>query len=151
METHFETFKQTRKYVVAMVKNLTSEQLNYIPDGFNNNIAWNLMHLVVTEQLLCYRLSGLPCNIPEKWIEKYRKGTAPTQIIEEETIVQGMEHLVSQPEQLELDYKNNLFKSFSSYTTSANVTLNRIDDAIVFNTFHEGIHLGILLQLLKLI
>ena len=151
MKIHFETLKQSRKYVVAMVKNLTNEQLNFIPDGFNNNMAWNLMHLVVTEQLLCYRLSGLPCAIPEEWIEKYSKGTIPTSIIDKETIAAGKKHLTTQPEQLEKDYTNGLFKSFASYTTSANVTLKTIEDAIVFNTYHEGIHLGILLQLLKLI
>ena len=53
MEMHFETFKQSRKIISGIVSELNNEQLNAIPPGFNNNIAWNVAHLLVSEQLLC--------------------------------------------------------------------------------------------------
>lgn len=38
------------------------------------------------------------------------------------------------------------------YTVStANFTLKSIDDAMQFNNFHEGIHIGIILQLRKFV
>ena len=55
------------------------------------------------------------------------------------------------PEKLEEDYNNGIFKNYSEYTTSVNITLNSIEDGIVFNTYHEGVHLGIILQLLKFV
>ena len=147
MEFHFDTIKQSRKYVATIVGKLNNEQLNCIPPGFKNNIGWHLLHLVVTEQLLCYRLSGLPCSVSEEWIDRFMKGTAPTEIIDNTLVQDALDHLIKQPEQLRDDYHRGIFKNYSSYTTSADVTLNSIEDAIVFNTFHEGIHLGIMLQL----
>ena len=55
------------------------------------------------------------------------------------------------PGNLELDLKNGLFVKYQAYTTSLNVELVDIDSAVVFNNFHEGIHLGVILSLRKLI
>lgn len=151
MDTHFETFHQSRKIIAKIVSGLSNSQINFIPPKFNNNIAWNLLHLIVTEQLLCYKLSGLPCAIPGNWIERFKKGTKPNGTIPNSLIQEALEHFESQPSILKADYDKGIFESYSAYTTSANVTLNSIEDAVIFNTFHEGIHLGIILQLLKLV
>ena len=49
------------------------------------------------------------------------------------------------------DYGKGLFKGYTEYTTSANVTLSSVDDAIIFNVYHEGLHLGAILSLMKLV
>ena len=59
--------------------------------------------------------------------------------------------LISTIEWLEEDYENGLFESYNSYTTSVNVTLKNIDDALAFNLFHEGLHRGAILALQKLV
>jgi hypothetical protein len=33
------------------------DQLNTIPEGFNNNLIWNIGHIIVSQQLLVYKLS----------------------------------------------------------------------------------------------
>ncbi len=151
MLKHFDTLKKSRELILKIIKDLTIDQLNTIPSGFKNNIVWNVAHLVVTQQLLCYRLSGVNCLVSNEMIDTYRKGTAPTNpisVAEFETIKTLLSTL---PNRLEEDYNAKLFKSYNEYTTSANVSLNSIDDAVVFNTFHEGVHLGIILQLKKLV
>ena len=60
-------------------------------------------------------------------------------------------HLLELPQELEIDYNNNVFKQYTMYTTSLNITLNNIEEALTFTLFHEGIHLGVILQLLKLV
>jgi hypothetical protein len=35
----------------------TLEQLNKIPEGYNNNLIWNIAHVVVVQQMLVYKLS----------------------------------------------------------------------------------------------
>jgi len=39
-----------------MITPFSLEQLNKIPEGFNNNLIWNIAHCVVTQQLLCYKV-----------------------------------------------------------------------------------------------
>ena len=53
------------------------KDLLIIPDGFNNNIYWNIAHCVATQQLLCYYLSGNPFRIDKYWVDTYKKGHLP--------------------------------------------------------------------------
>ena len=127
------------------------EKLLKIPEGFRNNIWWNIAHVVVTQQLLAYKLSGLQMRIPEALVEKFKKGTVPDGTATDEEIKEIGAFLISTIEWLEEDYENGLFESYNSYTTSVNVTLKNIDDALAFNLFHEGLHRGAILALQKLV
>ena len=42
METRIETLKKVRANFLKVIGDLTIEQLNEIPAGFNNNVIWNL-------------------------------------------------------------------------------------------------------------
>ncbi|MCB0460976.1 MAG: DinB family protein, partial [Flavobacteriaceae bacterium] len=57
MEKQVEILKANRKGILSLIEGLSIMQLNKIPQGFKNNIAWNVAHLLVTQQLLCYKLS----------------------------------------------------------------------------------------------
>ena len=61
MKVQFDILAKTRAIILYYIKELSLDQLHIIPDGFNNNIAWNIAHLVVTQQLLHYKLSGNDC------------------------------------------------------------------------------------------
>jgi hypothetical protein len=151
MERQIETLKKSRQLTLKIIENLTIEQLNKIPEGFKNNIAWNVTHLVVTQQLLCYKLAGLDCLVSEEMITNFQKGTAPTYTISETEFETIKEQFLQLPIKLKEDYSNNLFKNYIEYKTSVDVTLKSIEDGIIFNLYHEGIHLGIILQLLKFV
>jgi hypothetical protein len=147
----FEILRANRLIILKVIEDLTIDQLNKIPAGFKNNIAWNLTHLLVTQQLLCYRFSGVKVAIDEDMIDNYKKGTEPMGLIsltEFEAINTQFLLLV---DRFIKDFDTAIFKEYQPYTTSANVTLNNIQDAIEFNNFHEGIHLGYILALKKLV
>ena len=61
------------------------------------------------------------------------------------------EQFLQLPVQLNEDYEKGIFKNYTEYITSVNVTLSTIEDGIDFNLYHEGIHLGVILQLLKFV
>lgn len=141
-----------RTLVLKLINDFSLEQINKIPEGFNNNIGWNVAHLVVTQQLLCYKFSGVEMSVSPEMIEKYMKGTAPNgHVINEEEWSLIKKLFAELPEKLLIDYNNNLFKTYTEYTTSVNVTLDSVEKAIDFNNFHEGIHLGVILGLRKLV
>lgn len=151
MQKHFEILLKTRQLLLKITEDLTNEQLNKIPQGFKNNIAWNIAHLAVTQQLLCYKLSGLNCLVSEEMIANFQKRTAPNQNISKEEFEAIKQQFLQLPLQLEEDYNKGVFKNYSEYKTSVEITLNSIEDSIMFNTYHEGIHLGVILQLMKFV
>ena len=151
MHKQIEILKKSRLLILKVIEGLSIEQLNKIPEGFNNNIAWNIAHLTVTQQLLCYKLSGLKCLISDEMIENFQKGSSPNYEVSLEEFKKNKELFIQLPIKLEEDYNAGIFKDYTSYTTSIGVTLNSVKEAIPFNLYHEGIHLGIILQLLKFI
>jgi len=151
MTNVFDTLLASRELTLKFIKGFTPAQLNHIPDGFNNNIICNLGHLVVTQQLLWYNLAGEKMHLSSEMVEKYKKGSQPSTIVTDDEIQKIKELLTSLPEKSIADYKNKLFQSYQEYTTSFNVTLKSIDDGIKFNNFHEGLHVGTIMALRKLV
>lgn len=140
---------QTRKNFITLIESLTLDQLNTIPDGYNNNILWNFGHCVVTMQILCYKMSGLDMHVNEDILNEFKKGSLPKTTYSQEELDYLKSIANSSIEQLRNDLMNNLFTNFESYTTSYNATLTNISDAVTFNNIHEGLHLGYAMALKK--
>lgn len=149
MNPNFELSRTQRKMVGSFLENYSLEQLNAIPAGFTNNLFWNIAHIVVTQQLLVYKLSGLPMMISDNLVEKYKKGTSVTGLATAEDVAEVKGLLLDTILQTEKDFKNGVFKDFVEYPTSAGFTLTSVDDAIDFNSFHEGLHIGVMMGIRK--
>ena len=149
MKNLFDITLKSRKRLHEILEVTPTEQLLEIPDAYNNNIWWNIAHVVVTQQLLVYKLSGLQVRIPEEFIDKFKKGTTPDGTATDAEMDQIKNFLISSVEWMKEDYETKLFKTFNDYTTSAGVTLKNVDEAIAFNLFHEGLHMGAIISLLK--
>ncbi len=139
--TPIELLRQTRQNVLATIKDLTLDQLNTIPPGFNNNILWNVGHIVITQQALQYRPSGLPMHITDDVFELFKKGSSARQY-EQETVDHLKNIYLSMVDLLEDDVASGRFQTFKEYPTSYGVVLRSIEDAIGFNNLHEGVHFG---------
>lgn len=147
----FEITRITRNNVLGIIDKLTIAQLNAIPKGFNNNIIWHFGHLLATQQLLTYGLSGLDFLLSDNIIEEFRKGSKPEQQYSEDDIEELKFIFVEVINQTEQDYKDGVFKTFSDYPTSFGITLSSIDDAVSFNNVHEGLHMGLIMAMRKLV
>ena len=149
MNWAFDIAIKNRKLLESFIENHTLEELNKVPEGFNNNIIWNIAHTIVTQQLLVYNLSGLPMLLSEEMVAAYRKGTKTERDVsqDEVNLVKGL--LFSTIEKTKEDYDNKFFQSYNEYTVSTKSTLSNVEEAIDFNNFHEGIHLGYILALRK--
>lgn len=150
-ENIFEITLQNRRNLHSILTNTPKEKLLAIPEGFNNNIFWNIAHVVVTQQILCYKLSGLEMRVPEELVDKFKKGTVPEGTATDNEIKTIAKLLVPTIEWTQQDYNAQLFENYNQYTTSARVTLKDIDDAMSFNLFHEGLHIGVIILLLRLV
>jgi len=151
MKNILEQTLQTRKALYMILKGTPKEELLKIPEGFNNNIWWNIAHIVATQQGLMYGLSGNKTKMSTELISQFKKGTTPDGTATDEDIEIVKKLIFTTVEDAIADYENGVFDNFKEYTTSANVTLKSIDDAISFNLYHEGLHLGSVLALMRAI
>lgn len=116
-----------------------------------NSLFWNIAHVVVTQQLLVYKLSGLPMAVSDEMVEKYRKGTKPEQDATQAEVDVIKSLLFKTVDQLEADYNNGIFVNYQEYPTSTGFVLKDIKGAIEFANFHEGLHIGVLMSIRKLV
>lgn len=142
MKHAFASTLQIHKILYHFLTNLSDHELFTIPKGFNNNIWWNIAHVVVTQQKLVYGLSGLPLNLSQELVDKYQKGTRPEENPTKDEMEEVKKLLFTTLEQTEKDYQLGLFKEYKSYMTTPKISLDSVEDAIGFNIFHEGLHLG---------
>ena len=149
MKIQFDVLRKSRDLVLKELEGLTLEQIHTIPTGFKNNIAWNLAHIVITQQLLHYKLSGLNCLCPDDLIDAHKKGTSPTKTFTEEEFEEVKELLIGLPDTLEEDFEAGIFETYNEYPTSTGFVLSSIENAIAFNNFHEGIHYGVIRSIKK--
>ncbi len=151
MNWAFDITLKNRKLMALFLDSMSIDQLNKIPIGFNNNIFWNIAHLVATQQQLVYGLSGLPMNVSDSFVAKYKKGSKPEENATKEEVEELKGLLFSTIKETEEDYGKCIFKDYNPYTTSTESTIKSVEEAIEFNNFHEGIHLGYILALKKLL
>lgn len=151
MNKSIDTIIASRKMFMQAIENLSIDDINNIPKGFNNNIIWNFGHIIITQQALCYKLSGLALCIDNEYIAKYSKGTKPEKFINEQELLFLKEQSLELIDKLNSDLQEGVFENFNSYTTSFGVQLNNIDDSIQFVNMHDGLHLGYAMALKKAI
>ena len=147
MDWNHNIILKNRRLLSKFLEKFSLDQLNTVPKGYRNSIFWNAAHNVVTQQLLVYGLSNRPLLVDSDLVKTYKKDTKTVHEATEEELALVKTLLFSTIEQTKTDYDNGMFKNFTPYTTSLNVTLSTVDEAIRFNTFHEGIHLGYILAM----
>lgn len=149
MQAQLNILKATRNNYLKALDGISLEDLNKIPEGYNNNLIWNAAHAVVTQQLLCYAMSGIEVKLPKEIISVYRKGAKPEGSVSQVEVDQIKEWLTASIEWLETDLAAGIFKEYKTYVTSYGFTLTSLMDAVSFNNVHEGMHLGYIIALKK--
>jgi uncharacterized damage-inducible protein DinB len=147
----FEVNRQTRKNILRTIDGLTEEEINIIPDGFKNNIAWNLGHILITQQLLFYTMSGNKPLVSKELIEKYKKSSRPTENISMEEFDSIRELYTTSINKAEEDYNAGLFAGYQPYQTSYGIYINNIEDVIQFIFAHDAFHWGVMASMRKLV
>ena len=147
--TSVALLQQTRPLLLRLLDGLSDDDLLAIPDGFSNNILWNVGHVVVTQQLLHYGLSRLPLLVSDDLVARCRKGTSPRDWDAPPDVAELRQLATELPRRLEADLAAGRFTEFRPYATSVGVELADLETALDFNLFHEGLHTGTVLELRK--
>jgi hypothetical protein len=113
--------RTSRTIVSQMLAGYTLDQLNTIPEGYSNNLIWNIAHIIVVQQMLVYKLSGLPMMISDEMVEKYKK--RKPEDIATQSEVDEIQLLLETINQTESDLENKIFTNYQEYPTSAGIVL----------------------------
>jgi hypothetical protein len=151
MDATFKIWETNRKHYLTLMENYTLEQLNTTPEGFSNNLAWNLGHIIVSQQGLVYRLSGLPTYVSDEMTNTYKNGTKPTGTTTQAEIDELKGLLFSLIEKTKEDYANGKFVTYNEYTTGTGFHLASTMEAMNFNNYHEAMHFGFMMNIRKFI
>ncbi|SDT48577.1 DinB superfamily protein [Mucilaginibacter mallensis] len=151
MKRSIDIIKQPRILVLKEIEHLSTEQLNKVPTSFNNNIAWNLGHMIAAQQGICYKRSGLNTTVSEDFFHTYKPGTKPERFIDEVEIAFIKEQLFISLEKLEADLDKEIFVDYTKVMTRYGIELSSIEEAVAFLPFHEGLHIGYIMSLRKLV
>ena len=151
MDATFKIWETSRKLYLKLLENYSLEQLNKIPEGFSNNLAWNLGHIIVAQQGLVYRLSGLPTYVSDEMTNTYKNGSKPTGTTSQAEIDELKVLLFSLIEKTKEDYANGKFVTYNEYTTGTGFHLASTMEAMNFNNYHEALHFGFMMNIRKFI
>lgn len=142
-----ETFKfiiDARKAFIQLLDELSLEEVNQIPEGFNNNIIWNFGHIVVSTQTLCYVRTGITTDTASvNYLDAYKKGSKPTYFVTAEEVADLKALAISTVEKIEEDYKKGSFQHIQPYDTATyGATLHSFADVLITTAGHDNLHLG---------
>lgn len=149
MQSTFEINLTSRNTISKFLENYSLEQLNEIPEGFSNNLIWNIAHIVVVQQMLVYKLSGLPMMVSDEMVEKYKRGTRPEGTVSQAEVDLFKELLFTTTAKAKKDFGDAIFKEYSEFTTMSGFLIKDAKAAMEFNNYHEAVHTGIMMQIRK--
>lgn len=149
MQSTFDINLSSRNVLLKFLENYSLEQLNSIPEGYGNNLIWNIGHIVVVQQMLVYHLSGLPMLVSPEMVEKYKKGTKPEVPVSQKEVGQIKDLLYVTLEQTKKDFSEGIFREYNAFTTMSGFHIRNAQEAMEFNNYHEGVHTGVMMRISK--
>ncbi|UKT62638.1 DinB family protein [Pedobacter mucosus] len=153
MNEVFEFIINSRKAFINLIDGLTIEQLNKVPNGFNNNIIWNFGHIVVSTQTLCYVRTGILQDASSvKFNEFYKKDTRPTYVVSEGEVKELKALALESVAKIEEDYKAGKFANAIPFSTSTyGVEMRNIEEVLITTIGHDNTHFGYAWALKKVV
>ncbi|PWA08398.1 DinB family protein [Pueribacillus theae] len=142
----FTIFEKARKNTLGAAKKIAEKNptiVDVIPEGFNNNIRWNLGHIAaICDQLMNFPAGEKPL-LPKPFNQSFSNGTSPKDWNDEtptyDDIVQALE---AQPQQLKERYAGKLSDPLPKPFSLVGIDFQTVGDLLVFVTYHEGMHQG---------
>ncbi len=113
-----------------------------LPEGFNNNLRWNLGHIYLVQEMFAFRFAGEPVQTPENFSQLFRKGTKPADwTAKPPTLEVLLAMLAEQPQRIQDTLHNRLDEQVKvPYTTGSGFTLSTVGEFLSFSLYHEGMH-----------
>ncbi|GMK37056.1 hypothetical protein PCCS19_01090 [Paenibacillus sp. CCS19] len=138
----FKQLRFVRNNTIKLVDGMSEEATRIVPSGFNNNILWNLGHILLVHEKFSFALTNERMDLPKHIADLFASGTKPEnwgkQVPSLDEIALLLSKQVDRIEQiLEHRLEDNLEKPF---VTSVGLELLTVKECLSFCLYHEGMH-----------
>lgn len=147
----FEILRASRNRLLQLIETINHEILFKIPEGFNNNIIWQIGHCITSQQRHMYMRSGLQMHISKEFMECFKIGSSP-RLWETTPDVNEVKYLlIDTVNLLESDLESGLFVNYEPFELPMGFQLKNHVEALQAANYHEAEHSGKIFTYLKLL
>ncbi|WCN39357.1 DinB family protein [Aneurinibacillus uraniidurans] len=147
----FNHLNFARNVTLRIAQEVTEEQADIIPEGFNNNIRWNLGHIYLIQEQFAFHFIDEPKLIPDGFRELFGLGTKPADwTIQPPTLSEIIELLQEQPVRIKEKLENRLTETLTTPFTFPGLAMNTVGEILTLSLYHEGAHAETIKALKKL-
>lgn len=139
----------TLHHVKKMEENYAN-QVDQIPAGFRNNLRWNLGHVAAVLDRLTHASVGQDVTLPEAFHASFARGTSPDDWNDETpSFEEIVKVLREQPATLKEKFAGQLDNPLPNPFKVAGHDFQTGAEVLAFALFHEGIHQGTMIGIMK--
>lgn len=147
-----QIFKQMdfiRMRTIAALDNTTEEMADFVPEGFNNSIRWNLGHIYLSQENLIHSFVKEKGNIPEGFPELFGFNTSPgTWEAAPPSLKELRELLAEQPKRLREAFSGRLSeRGEKPFRMTDTIAFETLGEVVSFANWHEGLHQGTIISI----
>lgn len=147
----FKTLNTTRFHMLRELEGLTQTDFLTIPEQRDDNILWNIGHLLCSLSRLTYVFSGYPLPIPESYLTTFGKNTTATAWDSDPDVDEVLDRFKAMPEKIAEDYRQGHFSEYKTLELAPGHTVESVEEAVAFHCFHEGLHIGMVISIKELL
>ena len=138
-ELLFKQFELTRGKFVNFVGDLEEETAGIQPNGFNNTIHWHVGHVLTVAEQFMFGFPKKSTQLPANYMQLFATGTSPAAW---EGDVPSVQELIIQLQDQLARIKEIPVDSFNQRLKTPFLGQETFGELANFALFHEGIHLG---------
>ena len=133
MKARYDSGNQLRAYLLKTVGGLSNEQLLAVPPGLKNNILW-----------------GKTPPVPKVYHDLFKNDTSPADW-KETPDAEEVKSVLAELNQRQLEAETSGQLANRKPFSLGSLLIETNDDAMIFNLWHEGIHLGLSMSIKRLV
>ena len=138
--THME---KIRNLTLKVFDRIPEEVMDIIPTGFNNSIRWNLGHIAYIQDRHVYTAAEEPIVLPDSFEQYFKMGTKPADWVgTPPSLTEIKDVLAAQPARIKQAREGRLHEALPKpYTNLLGVTFHTKGELLLFNFYHEAMHM----------